>query len=80
MDVPDGGFATAEVSFLASGADPNLGQALEIRLLSNGPQTNFDNVRLLAQRQGSTVIPEPHAAVRFSLSASMLLGHRRWRR
>lgn len=44
----DGTFATLVITFTAAGNDPNLGQSLEIRLNSNGQQTNFDDVRLTA--------------------------------
>jgi hypothetical protein len=48
-------FVTATVSFFSGLSNPNAGSALEIRLISNGVQTNFDNVRLDASPQ----VPEP---------------------
>ena len=54
LTVPDGGFATATIEYFATGNDINLGQNFEIRLTSDGPQTNFDNVRLTAVQT-----PEP---------------------
>ncbi len=54
LAVPNGGFATAVVNFEVLPGDPNIGLPLEIRLSTNGGQTNFDNVRLTA-----IVTPEP---------------------
>lgn len=41
-----GQFVTATVSFLAPANHPDLGKPLEIRLLTDGQQNDFDNVRL----------------------------------
>ena len=43
-----GGFLTSTVTFTANASNLHLGQALEIRLLSDGQETIFDNVRLEA--------------------------------
>ncbi|MDZ4752873.1 MAG: hypothetical protein SGJ11_00065 [Phycisphaerae bacterium] len=44
---PLGGFATSTVTFTAPTGHPQLGKPLEIQLLLlQGPQANFDNVRL----------------------------------
>jgi hypothetical protein len=51
---PSATFATSEVTYTATIADAHLGGALEIRLVSFGIQTNFDDVRVTA-----TVIPAP---------------------
>ena len=45
---------TSTVNFTALPGNPNLGQGLEIRLLSLGQETHFDNVQL-----GANPIPEP---------------------
>lgn len=52
---PDYGyFGTATLTYLASSSDAYLGQALGIRLISNGVQVNFDNVKLQ-----NHAVPEP---------------------
>ncbi|MBE8996397.1 PEP-CTERM sorting domain-containing protein [Microcystis aeruginosa] len=51
-----GTFAPVTVSYSSGSSSPLFGQALEIRLTSNGIQTNFDNVTLDA-----SPIPEPSA-------------------
>ncbi|MHC4129220.1 MAG: PEP-CTERM sorting domain-containing protein [Planctomycetota bacterium] len=51
---PSETFATSQVTYTATIADAHLGGALEIRLVSFGIQTNFDDVRVTA-----TVIPAP---------------------
>ena len=58
----DGTFETSILSFTANPGNPNLGQALEIRLSAPGSQPNFDNIRLDA-----TVIPIPASVVLFSM-------------
>lgn len=49
-------FVTGSLTFTALASDPNLGQALEIRLHSQGVQTNWDDVRLDAV---TDAVPEP---------------------
>ncbi len=51
-----GTFAPVTVSYSSGSSSPLFGQALTIRLTSNGTQTNFDNVTLDA-----SPIPEPSA-------------------
>lgn len=52
---PDYGyFETATLAYFASSDDPLLGQPLGIRLISNGVQVNWDNVRL-----SNAAVPEP---------------------
>jgi hypothetical protein len=43
-----GTFFTSTVNFTADSSNPYLGQSLEVRLLSGGQETIFDNVRLEA--------------------------------
>jgi hypothetical protein len=51
--------ALLTTTFLAGLSDPNLGQTLEIRLLSNGAQSDWDNVRLDATaRLDTSAVPE----------------------
>jgi hypothetical protein len=50
-----GEFATSIVSFTALPGDPNLNKRLGIRLTTDGVQTNFDNVRLDATPEPSTI-------------------------
>ena len=57
--LPNDGFLTSTVSFFAPSGHANLGQSLQIRLTSNGVQTNFDNVRLDATPLQVSVTPEP---------------------
>ena len=52
----DGTFAPVTVDYTSGVSNPFLGQALQIRLTSNGVQTNFDNITLDAAS-----IPEPSA-------------------
>src|SRR4030067_2113933 len=67
LPTPDYGyFETATLTYFASSDDPLLGQSLGIRLISNGIQVNWDNVRL-----GNTAVPEPAT---FLLLGSGLLG------
>ena len=51
-----GTFAPVTVSYSSGSSSPLFGQALRIRLTSNGIQTNFDNITLDA-----SPIPEPSA-------------------
>lgn len=60
-----GYFETATLTYVALPDDPLLGQPLGIRLISNGIQANWDNVRL------SNTVPEPTT---FMLLGSGLLG------
>ena len=67
LPIPDYGyFETATLTYFASSDDSLLGQPLGIRLISNGIQVNWDNVRL-----GNTAVPEPAT---FLLLGSGLLG------
>jgi hypothetical protein len=68
-----GTFETSVVTYLAPADDPMLGSLLEVRLVSNGIQTNFDNVRLDA-------IPEPGTLALLGLGLGLLAGGRRLRR
>jgi hypothetical protein len=74
-----GGFATATASFSATAGDPLLGQLLEIRLISQGEQVLFDDVRLDASTAGSTPVPEPASLVLlgFGLAGMVIAGPRR---
>lgn len=62
-----GGFLTSTVNFTANVLNPYLGQTLEIRLLSGGQETIFDNVRLEA-------VPIPAAAWLFGSGLLGLIG------
>ncbi|MFT5524301.1 MAG: VCBS repeat-containing protein [Pirellulaceae bacterium] len=64
VTVPDGGFGTATVEFIAPVGHAQLGQPLEIFLGSNGGQTNFDNVRL-GQQPLSVVLPSTNTTQDF---------------
>jgi hypothetical protein len=67
LPTPDYGyFDTAALTYFASSDDPLLGQPLGIRLISNGIQVNWDNVRL-----SNTAVPEPATLL---LLGSGLLG------
>ncbi len=67
LPIPDYGyFETATLTYFASSDDPLLGQSLGIRLISNGIQVNWDNVRL-----SNTAVPEPATLL---LIGSGLLG------
>ncbi|MEX2176926.1 MAG: PEP-CTERM sorting domain-containing protein [Pirellulaceae bacterium] len=70
----DGTFATSTVQYVSPVNDPNIGQALEIRLISNGGQVNFDNVILDA-----TPTPEPSTLTVIGLGA-VGLAVSAWRR
>jgi hypothetical protein len=45
----EGQFATSTLIYDSPASDPPAGQLLEIRLVSNGIQVNFDDVRLTAE-------------------------------
>jgi len=68
-------FATESLVFTALPGNPNLGQALEIRLQSVRGQTNWDNVRLDASTTNG--VPEPGT---LGLMGFGLLGFARLRR
>jgi hypothetical protein len=51
---PNNGWVTSTVNYTALAGNAHLGQALTIRLTSNGTQVNFDNVRL-----DVSPVPEP---------------------
>lgn len=74
LTVPDGGFATATIEYFATGDDINLGQNFEIRLTSDGGQTNFDNVRFTAVQT-----PEP-ASYCLWVTLGTAFGLLTWRR
>lgn len=64
---PDYGyFETATLTYFAASDDPLLGQPLKIRLISNGIQASWDNVRL-----SNAAVPEPATLL---LLGSGLLG------
>ena len=54
-----GAIVTLVANFSTGDAHPDLGQALAIRLTSEGAQSDFDNVRLEAREQTPTGVPEP---------------------
>jgi hypothetical protein len=56
LAVPDDAFQDSVITFLTGGSGGTIGQALQVRLISNGVQTMFDNVRLDAS---PSAIPEP---------------------
>lgn len=66
LSIIEGAFVTSSISYTTSANNPNLGQALEIRLLnileSDGIEINFDNVKLDA-----TQIPEPASILGITL-------------
>ena len=65
--VMENGWVTTMLSLTTSVGDSGLGSALRIELDSDGPQANFDNVRLDA----TTAVPEP---VTLALLAIGLVG------
>ncbi|MCK4305730.1 MAG: PEP-CTERM sorting domain-containing protein [Candidatus Eisenbacteria sp.] len=58
----DGGFVESTVSYTALPDNPDLGNALEIKLLALGPETNFDLVQL-------SQVPEPSTWVLLGIAA-----------
>jgi len=64
--VPNNGFLTSTVSFTALPGNVAIGQAIQIRLVSNGVQVNFDNVRLDATAVPAA-IPLPASAAIWGL-------------
>lgn len=73
---PNDGFLTSTVLYTATAADPHLGEALQIRLISNGQQVNFDNVRLTAIPLDVAGVPEPATGIIWMLG---LIGTACWR-
>jgi hypothetical protein len=76
----EGGWSTYTAAYTATAADA--GQAITIRLISSGPQGNFDNVRLdgtMATDPGGPTIPEPqtYALMGFGLAAIALIKRNR---
>ena len=71
---PNGGFLESTVTFFAPLGHANLGQALQIRLTSNGVQTNFDNVRLDATPVRVSAVPEPATLCIWSGLGLVLVG------
>ncbi len=70
LTIEEGEFQTSTVSYRASPLDPNLGHFLEIHLVGDGVQVNFDDVRLLA-------VPEPGMLVLLVIGGLVfLLGSR----
>ncbi len=65
------GWVTAEVTYEALAADPQLGLPLEIRLSSAGAQTNFDDVQLTATAPAKTAYGD--AATAYDDEAVLLL-------
>jgi len=53
-----GSFVTSTLTYSTDASNPLIGQVLEIRLVSYGLQTNFDNVVLL-DPPAPTAVPEP---------------------
>ena len=74
-----GQFQQTTVTYLATASDPLLGQQLQIRFLSKGQQTNFDDFRLDATTVGNPEVPEP-ASMTLALLGGLCLGGRRLRR
>lgn len=69
--VPDkGDFITSTVIFNAIAGNPHLGQALQIKLLSGGQETIFDDVRLSS-------VPIPPAVLLFGSGLIALVGLKR---
>ena len=62
--VPNNGFLTSTVTFQTFGG-PLVGQPLQIRLVSNGSQVNFDNVRL----ETAPAVPVPASLAIWGLGA-----------
>ena len=69
-----GGFVTSTISYTSLASDPNVGSALEIRLLTGGLETNYDFVRLEA-----TTVPEPSTFALVSV-CGLLGGIIAWRK
>lgn len=67
-------FATATLTYTALQSDTHVGEALGIRLISMGPQTSFDNVRLDAIPIAPNQITETPVPAALPLLASALAG------
>lgn len=84
ITVPDGGWATATISYTSTPTDPLAGQTLKIEFQSlsavqqgeeTGAQTIYDNVKLIA-----TPVPEPSSYALLSAGGVVLFGVIRRRR
>ncbi len=76
--IAGGSNALLTTSFFANSGDPHLGQALRIRLLAAGIQSEWDNVRLDATSQTPTAAPEPATLALLGVAfAGMGLARRR---
>ena len=79
--VAPGSFETVTLQYAAFEGDPLIGQALSIKLLAYGIQTNWDNVRLDALPIPANQVPTPvPAALPLLLSSLASLGFMRRRR
>jgi hypothetical protein len=78
---PSGQFVTSTLTYTASASDPNLGNALTIRLTaltpSFGSQADFDDVRLSGPN--SSVVPEPSSLALLGIGSVGLVSFG-WRR
>lgn len=72
MDVESGGWTDLTAVYTSGASDSNAGKPLEIRLVSNGSQSNFDYVRL-----DGTTVPEPAAYLTSGLGLIALALRRR---